>query len=223
MDVAGSVAMGLINTVIGSDQYDGTSYYPIFRNLTRAMDSGLDPSRLDGGRAAGIILSESVRTWFSKPAASGMLAALQRDAVVCGMPQHYVHNTLGGVFNAGFSTLYASAGSIMLLLLQRLDILNQLRNQKRLRTGVDELFRYTSSAQATSRFAVVDTRLGGIQIAAGSCIVTLMAAANRDPLVFDSPDEIRLDRTPNPHLAFASGAHTCLGARLAKTWIRRHN
>jgi len=46
------------------------------------------------------------------------------------------------------------------------------------------------------------------------------ASANRDPAVFDSPDEFRLDRKPNPHIAFGSGAHTCIGALHARVLFR---
>ncbi len=44
----------------------------------------------------------------------------------------------------------------------------------------------------------------------------MLAAANRDPIVFDSPDELRLEGRPNGHLAFSKGVHFCLGAPLAR-------
>jgi cytochrome P450 len=42
------------------------------------------------------------------------------------------------------------------------------------------------------------------------------ASANRDPAEFPEPDEFRLDRSPNPHVAFGYGIHTCVGAQLAR-------
>ncbi|WP_315765132.1 MULTISPECIES: cytochrome P450 [unclassified Bradyrhizobium] len=218
MKLAAQAAMEIINTIVGSVQYEAASYYPIFRDLTRAMDSGLDRTRLEAGVAAGTELSEAVRTWFTATPDSGMLAELKCNDAVRNMPAYYVNHTLGGVFNAGFSTLYASIGSISLLLLQRPEALDQLRGKTLVATGVDELLRFTSPAQATSRFAVYDTTLGGITIKAGSTIVTLMAAANRDPSVFECPDDLEVERDPNPHLAFAWGPHICLGAQLARVW-----
>lgn len=149
-----------------------------------------------------------------------MIAELQNNEIVNGMPSSYVHNSLGGVFNAGFSTLFAATGSISLLLLGRPDLLEALRDEELLKTGVHELLRITSPAQATSRFAIEDVVLSGVTIPAGSTVVTLMAAANRDSRVFHHPDEIILDRNPNPHLAFAWGPHVCLGSQLATVWIQ---
>ncbi|MGJ5178868.1 cytochrome P450 [Bradyrhizobium oligotrophicum] len=218
MSLAAITAIDIVNNIVGCVQYEAESYYPIFRDLTRAMDSGLDRSRLDAGLAAGTELSEAVGSWFTASPDAGMLAELCCNDAIKNMPAYYVNYTLGGVFNAGFSTLYAAIGSISLLLLQRRDLLDQLRGNTLVATGVDELLRFTSPAQATSRFAVNDTVLRGVKIKAGETIVTLMAAANRDPSVFEYPDELQVDRDPNPHLAFAWGPHICLGAQLARVW-----
>lgn len=218
MELAAGAAIEVINAVVGSVEHDVANYAPIFRGLTRAMDSGLDASRLEAGREAGAALSESVRTWFTAAAPGGMIADLRSNPVIAGIPDHYVHNTMGGVFNAGFSTLYASTGSITRLLLERPDVLERLTDEVAAATGIHELLRFLSPAQATSRYALSDTTLGGVRIAAGSTVVTLLAAANRDPDVFDRPDDVDVRRSPNPHLAFAWGPHVCLGAQLATAW-----
>jgi len=218
MTLAGPAAMDVINRIVGSVEYTAASYAPIFRDLTRAMDSGLDLARLEPGRAAGIALSDGVATWFTATPNAGMISDLNASPIVAEMPRHYVENSLGGVFNAGFSTLYASTGSIALLLLERMNLLDSLPETLLSQTGVDELLRFISPAQATSRLAVVDTEIGGVKIQAGSSLIVLMAAANRDPAIFENPDELHFDRSPNPHLAFAWGPHVCLGAQLAKAW-----
>jgi len=58
--------------------------------------------------------------------------------------------------------------------------------------------------------------LHGVFIPAGSDLHLCIGAANRDPDQFDTPDQLQLDRRPNKHLAFAGGAHTCVGATLAR-------
>jgi cytochrome P450 len=66
-----------------------------------------------------------------------------------------------------------------------------------------------------------DTTLGGIDIAAGSTVLLLFAAGNRDPAQFDHPDEIDLTReSPKRHLAFGHGIHFCVGAALARIEVR---
>ena len=81
---------------------------------------------------------------------------------------------------------------------------------------VEEMLRFDSALQLFERTATADVELGDVTITTGEKIAVLLGAANRDPAVFDAPDEMRVDRTPNPHLAFGSGVHFCLGAPLAR-------
>jgi cytochrome P450 len=59
----------------------------------------------------------------------------------------------------------------------------------------------------------------GVDLVAGDRMFLLYQSANRDEEVFDAPDEFRVDRDPNPHLAFGVGTHYCLGANLARAEI----
>lgn len=221
MKVAAPIAMGIINEVVGSMEYEAQAYAHIFRDMTRAMDSGLDPSRLQAGRAAGIELSERVETWFAAEPPAGMIATLRSNEVTASMPKRYVHNTMAGVFNAGFSTLFATTGALIELLASRQDLVEEFRDPAVGASGAHELLRYISPAQATSRYALVDIELDGTQIRAGDTVVAVMASANRDPAVFTAPERIDVRRNPNPHLAFAWGPHVCLGAQLATTWVTK--
>ncbi|MEV5411109.1 cytochrome P450 [Thermopolyspora sp. NPDC052614] len=83
--------------------------------------------------------------------------------------------------------------------------------------AVEELLRYFTIAEfATSRAAVADVELGGVLIRAGEGVVTLTNTANRDPDVFDRPDELDIERGARNHLAFGYGPHQCLGQNLAR-------
>jgi cytochrome P450 len=84
------------------------------------------------------------------------------------------------------------------------------------RTAVDELLRFDSPIQFTARRATEDVVLGARRIAAGDKVVVLLGAANRDPERFANPDRVVVNRRPNPHLTFGSGAHVCLGAPLVR-------
>jgi len=82
--------------------------------------------------------------------------------------------------------------------------------------ATDELLRHVSPVMQFRRTAMRDTELGGQRIRAGDKVCLWYAAANRDPSVFADPHRLDLSRDPNPHLAFGTGTHFCLGSRLAK-------
>ena len=85
---------------------------------------------------------------------------------------------------------------------------------------VEEMLRFDSALQLFERTAMEDVEVahGGqsVVVEKGQKIAALLGAANRDPEVFDQPDEFRVDRDPNNHLAFGVGVHFCLGAPLAR-------
>ena len=81
---------------------------------------------------------------------------------------------------------------------------------------VEEMLRHDSPLHLFERTATSDVVIGGVAVATGERIAALLGAANRDPAVFDAPDEFRPDRHPNPHLAFGAGIHFCIGAPLAR-------
>jgi cytochrome P450 len=82
--------------------------------------------------------------------------------------------------------------------------------------AVEEFLRFDSPVQLTARFALADTAVGEVPVPAGSAVLLLLAAANRDPALCPDPDELRVDREPARHLAFGHGIHFCLGAPLAR-------
>ncbi|MGH3499473.1 MAG: cytochrome P450, partial [Nocardioidaceae bacterium] len=102
--------------------------------------------------------------------------------------------------------------------LERPDDLRAIRDDPaRTPAAVEELLRYFTIAEfATSRVAVADVELGGVLIRAGDGVVTLANTADRDPDVFDKPDELDIERGARNHLAFGFGAHQCLGQNLAR-------
>jgi len=87
-------------------------------------------------------------------------------------------------------------------------------------TMADEITRFVSPVISFSRTATQDTELAGQQIAEGEQVLMLYQSANRDEDVFDEPDVLRVDRSPNPHLGFGVGPHVCMGINLARLEIR---
>jgi len=94
------------------------------------------------------------------------------------------------------------------------------RDRSLLETAPDELIRYSSPVISFSRTATQDTELHDQLIRRDERVLMLYQSANRDESVFEAPDELRLDRSPNPHLAFGTGSHVCLGMNLARLEVR---
>ncbi|MEV7926127.1 cytochrome P450 [Kitasatospora sp. NPDC088779] len=81
---------------------------------------------------------------------------------------------------------------------------------------VEEVLRLNGPALITARTAVEDCEVFGVPVSAGRRLVLLQASANRDPEVFEEPQEFRPGRRPNPHVGFGHGPHACFGAALAR-------
>ncbi len=86
--------------------------------------------------------------------------------------------------------------------------------------AVEELLRYHTPIHGLARTATRDAELSGQHVRAGDRLWLHFAAANRDPAVFEDPDEVRLDRSPNRHASFGFGIHHCVGAPLARLQAR---
>ncbi|MCY6380605.1 cytochrome P450 [Hoeflea prorocentri] len=121
------------------------------------------------------------------------------------------------ILNAGHETTTNLIGNALGLLDQDRDARRQLiANPDLIATAVDEFLRLESPNQFGNRLAADDIFIGGEAVSAGTDLHLCIGAANRDPDQFEEPDRMVLDRRPNRHLAFASGAHTCVGLSLAR-------
>lgn len=84
-------------------------------------------------------------------------------------------------------------------------------------SAVEECLRWITPARTLAqRVAIDDIEVGGRVIPKGDQLTVWAGSANRDPKVFDNPNTFDVSRSPNPHLAFSSGTHYCLGVNLAK-------
>jgi cytochrome P450 len=118
---------------------------------------------------------------------------------------------------AGHETTTNLIANAVLALLRHPDQLDALRARPDLVNGcTEETLRYDPPVQMTNRVARGPLPVGGVEVPDGGMVMMLIAAANRDPEVFDEPDRFDITRKPGGHLAFAAGIHFCLGAGLAR-------
>lgn len=241
-DVMAELAVPLSVTVIcdllGVEPPEHRSFAAVSDTIMRSMDGGLDPSLVEPGRLARRQLSEMVASWFASSGRPGLLEHIRRHQPPTGQHppkgaggrdgnldggggdvQVYIRNTARVMFQGGYSTMVAAIGNAVDTLLRHPGALAQLRDG-RLGTGVDELVRYDGPVQGTSRTALRPCRIGAAQIEAGTRVVALFAAANHDPAQFTDPGRLLLDRTPNKHLGFGWGTHSCIGTTVAHAALR---
>jgi cytochrome P450 len=124
-------------------------------------------------------------------------------------------------FAGGRDTIIHSISSILAYFGQHPEGLDYLRHDpKRIVHASEEFFRAFMPLTHIGRVCPVDTDVHGVPVKADGRVSLCWASANLDEAVFDVPEEIRLDRKPNPHLSFGFGEHLCLGAPHARLIVR---
>lgn len=127
-----------------------------------------------------------------------------------------LHNAIF-MLNAGHDTTGSLIANGVDLLLQHPAACARLREEPALmKSAIEEMLRYESPLQIGNRRALVAGEIGGVPIPAGSFLHLVIAAANRDERQFTQAEVFDIARTPNAHLAFAHGIHTCAGNAVAR-------
>jgi cholest-4-en-3-one 26-monooxygenase len=122
---------------------------------------------------------------------------------------------------AGNETIRNAMTGGMLALLENPEEWDKLRGDANLvDSAVEEIVRWTTPVIQFARTATRDHELRGKTIRAGQSVCLFYASGNRDEEVFPDPFRFRVEREPNPHIAFGMGEHVCLGAHLARLELR---
>jgi cytochrome P450 len=116
------------------------------------------------------------------------------------------------LLNAGHEASVNVFGNGLVAMLRR----NRTPRPEQVPACVEEMLRFDSALQLFERTATAPVVVGEVTVEPGERIAALLGAANRDPAVFVRPDDFRLDRGANQHLAFGAGVHFCVGAPLAR-------
>lgn len=123
---------------------------------------------------------------------------------------------------AGVETTFRSTGNLLLtLLLDPAQLATVYDDRPLIPKTVEELLRFETPLLNITRLATKDAEVGGVAVPAGSTVMLMLAAANRDELRYPDPDDFDTRRQdPKPHISFGNGPHVCLGMHLARMEMR---
>ena len=121
------------------------------------------------------------------------------------------------LLNAGHEATVNTLGNGLHALLTLNKSFEEVKNETEdINDVVEELIRYDSPLQFFQRYALEDTEIGGHTISKGYKVAILLGSANRDPRVFENPDQINFKREMKDHSSWGGGIHFCIGTHLAK-------
>jgi cytochrome P450 len=184
----------------------GFGYQAAFPEFTGYIDD-LIRRRMDGAGPATDAIARII------DAAGGLTAA---------PPATIVRMVLIQLLLGGSATTRDFLGHLFHTLILEPDLHAAIRDNPALApAAVEEGLRLAPPVLFVIRTCAQDVELGGVALSKGERVIAAIAAANRDPTVYDKPDAFRLDRIdPAPHLSFGLGAHFCVGNQLARMEIQ---
>lgn len=152
----------------------------------------------------------------------GDLASALANAEIDGerLPDWEIMGYFLIVATAGHDTTSATTAGGLLQLLRHPDQLRKLTENPALMPGaIDEFLRWVAPVKHFFRTATEDVEVGGKTIREGGAVAVMFESACRDEELIEDPFTFNIERKPNPHLAFGTGPHLCLGMHLAKLEI----
>jgi cytochrome P450 len=218
---AGPLAAAIVTRALGQERDDVPVVLACYEQIVGAVTE-ITAGRGDGaaGRDAFANLSELLRNVIDGPDQDSLLAAAARGSG--GLTDDEVISNAAVLLFGGIETTEGMIANTVLHLLEQPDRVQRVRDEPGLLdAAIEESLRLEPAAAVIDRYATADTHLGGADIARGDLVRLSIAAANRDPDVFEDPNQFDLTRTgARRHLAFAQGPHVCVGVHLARLETR---
>jgi pimeloyl-[acyl-carrier protein] synthase len=142
--------------------------------------------------------------------------------------EEYLANLIE-VILAGTETTTHLISSGLFYLGKEKGLISKINDEKKIESFIEEVLRFESPIKLSSRLAVEDIVLNNVEIKSGSRVTVYLSSANRDSKVFEDSEVFNPFRISNPHIAFGSGQHYCMGSQLARIegkifiseWIRK--
>lgn len=191
-----------------------------FRDVTRISGSRSSTAEQVSEALGGLfaLITDVIKMRQEEPG-DDLLSRLVVDHLQTGnvtLPE--LLSTVGITINAGRETSTNMLALSTLLLLERPDLMEELRADPSLMpSAVDELLRAMSIADSIPlRVAAEDIEISGQMVPRDDGVIALLAGANHDPEQFDNPERVDFRRPGNHHVAFGYGVHQCVGQHLAR-------
>jgi cytochrome P450 len=211
--------MRIISGMLGVPDED----YPSFRLWSEAIVSYAGVPAEERARKTQEMMSyfsQMIAARRAQPAADLISALVEAEAG--SLSDAEARGFAALLLIAGNETTTNLIGNMMGLLADRPELWRRAREDRSLvEPIIEESLRYESPVQRLARVTTRPVRLGEVELGAGELVDIFYGAANRDPAVFEEPEEFRPERPANhQHVAFGLGTHFCLGAPLARLEAR---
>ncbi|WP_437959788.1 cytochrome P450 [Sorangium sp. So ce119] len=182
----------------------------------------LDPPRgLASSQAMRRYLADIIEARRREPAGDLISELLAAEIDGQRLTEEKIYGLLLLLLPAGAETTFRALGNALAALLTRPAMMAQVVADRSLVPAViEETLRWETSVTLVSRVATRDTEIAGCPIPAGAALRVVTGSAGRDEARYEAADAFRLDRPPQPHLAFGTGPHQCLGLHLARLEMR---
>ncbi len=221
-DLASALPVAVLSELMGVPESD---QYLLYRWADQLLGfQGINKPSLDLLLAAqsAIVeirqyLRELLQARRKDPGADLLSAFVMSENEPQGLSETEIINTCQTLLVAGHETTTSLIGNGLALLLgDRRHWQRLLDDRSLVRSAVEEIVRYESPVARQPRRVTQPVELGDVALREGDMVFQMLNAANRDPSHFESPDEFRVDRSPNQHVGFGFGAHFCIGAPLSR-------
>jgi cytochrome P450 len=188
--------------------------------VVRSMMAGVDPGGVKPGLQARAELSNLIASAYRGSNPGQFLKRVRCQVQEPELDEQIVLNSLRVVLLSGFNSVYKFLGNAVLALVSAGSAWDRVVIEGLTPTAIEEIARYDTPFQVQAKVCTADSTLGDAVISRGDTVQVMFGAANRDPSKFARADELILDRTPNPHLGFGRGVHSCLGRSLSHVVTR---
>ncbi|MFK4085010.1 cytochrome P450 [Kribbella sp. NPDC020789] len=210
----------VIGALLGIPAQDRAQFQPLVSDWAQVLEV-ISPevvSRADPAAATiRDYLAGLVEERRRRPADDLISALVQAQAADDRLTDEEVLSNAAFLFAAGFETTTNLLSNGLAALLAHPDQLKLLADRPDIAgAAVEELLRFDSPVQISSRVVTERVEIAGIAVEEGERVLAYLGAGNRDPERFADPDRLQLDRPDNSPLSFGGGLHYCLGAPLAR-------